>query len=278
MVSSIQEKKKLRMDPRIRERRLAVSRSKARKRLYLILALLVVLAGYLSGYEGLRSSLFSVKTIEVSGSSHYTKAALIHQSGVQIGSPLTEVNPVLVAKRLGSLPWNGPVIVSKKWPNRLVIRVSERIPVGVVPESGQALLLVDRFGRVLQNESSANSHNWIRLCLVRSITSSKDLSPNSLCPAQSTIPGAFLPSQFGPLLSLAWALHSNPVASFSELAMSSSGELDGELTSGLAVRFGTLSQLSQKLRALQLLLSQASTAGYSTIDLTVPHAPVLSNW
>lgn len=277
MTATKHEARKMRIDPRIRERRNKVARSKGRKRLYLIVAVFIVIGGYFAVRALLRTSMFSVQKIEVSGSTHYSSAALISQSGIPMGFPLTEVNPQGVVQRMEQLSWNGAVIVKKRWPSTLQISVKNRVALGVVPASSTTSLLVDQTGRVLAVQPSS-AGKFLRLCLMAGIPSSKALVQGTGCEYQSTGLASYISSSFRPLLQLAAAIRSDPVASFSQLAVSSAGEIDGELSNGVAVRFGSTSQVDQKLRALQLLLSQASTTGYATVDLRVPQEPVLSNW
>ena len=265
------------IDPRIRERRNTVARSVGRRRLYLLLAVLVAIGGYFAARALLRTSLFSIQKFDIVGGSHYTYSALISQSGIETGFPLTEVNPKVVAHRLEQLPWDGAVTVRKKWPNTLQVSIKDRTALAVVPQSSKSQLLVDSTGRVLASQASSKGR-WLQVCMMASIPSSKALAQVNGCESQNLAVGSFLPPSFLPLLEVAAALHADPVARFSKVAISSSGEIDGLLSSGVAVRFGSVSQLNAKLRALQLLLSQASTTGYSTIDLRVPTEPVLSNW
>lgn len=277
VTSTKYEVKKMPIDPRIRQRRNKLARSKGRRRLYLITAVFVVIGGYFAARALLRTPLFSIQKIEIIGSSHYSNAALISQSGISVGFPLTAVNPQSVATRVEELPWNGHVTVKKKWPTTLQIFVQSRVAFAVVPATLTKDLLVDSVGRVLTVQP-ISAGKFVRLCLMADIASSKVLVQGTGCEAQSTALGSYISPSFRPLLQLEAALRSDPVASFSRLAVSSSGEVDGEMSNGVVVRFGSTSQLGQKLRALQLLLSQASTAGYSTVDLRVPQEPVLSNW
>ena len=278
MTATEHEARKMGIDPRIRERRNKVARSKGRKRLYLIVTVFIVIGGYFAVRALLRMSMFSVQKIEVSGSTHYSSAALISQSGIPLGYPLTEVNPQSVVQRIEQLSWNGAVIVKKRWPSTLQIFVRNRVALSAVPASSTTSLLVDQTGRVLAVQPSSSAGKFLRLCLMANIPSSKALGQSNGCEYQSTGLASYISPSFRSLLQLSVALRSDPVASFSELAASSAGEIDGVLSNGVAVRFGSTSQLDQKLRALQLLLSQASTAGYTTVDLRVPQEPVLSNW
>ncbi|NNN20023.1 MAG: FtsQ-type POTRA domain-containing protein [Acidimicrobiaceae bacterium] len=277
MTATKRDGNEVRIDPRIQERRKKVARSQARKRLYLIVAVLVVIGGYFMVRALLRTSMFSVRKIQITGSSHYSNAALIAQSGIQIGFPLTQVNPELVGQRMEQLPWNGPVKVRKSWPNTLDITIQNRTAVAVIPNNATSDLIVDSSGRVLGLQVSSNA-KLVSLCLMSDIPSSKALTTGTGCEFQSTRPGSLVSASFAPLLKVANYLRGIAGANFSKLAVSNSGEIDGELASGVAVRFGSANQLNQKIRAVQLLLAQASIAGYTTMDVRAPLEPVLSNW
>ncbi|TAN21747.1 MAG: FtsQ-type POTRA domain-containing protein [Actinomycetota bacterium] len=277
MTATAEHGKSIRIDPRIRERRNKVARSQGRRRLYVIVAILVAMGGYFAVRAILRTSIFAVRQIEVTGSTHYSNSLLVAQSGIPIGYPLTEVNPALISQRMEQLSWIGPVTVRKEWPGRLKITVRERKVLAFIPESSASNLEVDNTGRVLATVRSGVGKS-IKLCVMPDIASSKALVQSAACKAQATPVGSYVSGKLDPLLAIDAALHSTPVADFSELATSNSGEIDGVLANGVAVRFGSTAQLQQKLRALQLILSQASTAGYATIDLRSPLEPVLSNW
>lgn len=266
------------IDPRIRERRNKVLRSTGRRRLYAIAAVILTFVLILVLHLLLRTSIFSVQTINVYGSTHYSKGSIISSSGVLPGTPLTEIDPKVVAKRLESMPWNAAVTVQKKWPSTLNISVTGRFPLVVIAESATTDLLIDSTGRVLTQQSSASSGNWIRLCLSSNISSSKQLKSQAGCTFQSVPVGSFISTKYRPLLAVASALRSSHFSQITELALSSNGGIDGLLRTGVAVRFGSTSQLDQKIRSLGLILKQASIAGYSTIDVRVPAEPVLSNW
>lgn len=278
MTVTEEEVAKLRIDPRIRERRNEVARSIGRRRLYIILAAFTFFACLGLARVILRTSLFSVSTINVSGGVDYPGSVIVDASGIRKGTSLTQINPTQAIARISALPFVSSVTVKKKWPNTVDIAVQGRTPLAVVPTDLNNVLVVDATGRVLEDQGSASVTNLIKICRFSSVSSSKALANLNGCAQQSVKPGAKLPSGYTSLLKVTAAIHANNAAGFAMLAESPNGEVDGLLTSGTAVRFGSAYNLAEKLRSVELVLSQASTSGYTTIDVRVPGEPVLSNW
>lgn len=278
MTSDEQISRKIKIDPRIRKRRNEVAKSQARKRLYVILAILSFLILVLIVRLLLGTSLFGVKKFIVLGANHYGKITLEGQTGIVIGTPLLNVNVAKVEQNLNSYPWNEHALVTKHWPNTIEIRVQSRKPVALIPSNKSQDILVARSGVVLQSMASNNIANRIVLCVMPSIGSSKALSITSSCSQQSVATGSKVSTHFSSLLKVASSVPKALDGKIVELAAGSNGEIDGKLSSGIAVRFGSIASLASKFRALELILSQASTKGYSTIDVRVPEEPVLSNW
>lgn len=270
--------RKLKIDPRIRERHNKVVRSTGRKRLYVILFVFLGLICIYGARMILRTSLFSLKRFDVIGSTHYSSSTILAASGIKLGLPLTEINSAKVAKSLEAMPWNGPVQVKKKWPNTLVVSVAGRVPLAVLASTANSDLLVDSTGRVLSVEKSTALNNWIHLCWLPSITSSNSLKSTTGCVQQNNQPGSFIAAHYQRLLKVVQDLRSAKTIDITEIATSPTGEIDGELSNGIAVRFGGASQMAAKLRSLNLVLKNASMSGYTTIDVRDPQEPVLSKW
>lgn len=278
MTATRSDHKKLKIDPRIRDRHNKVVRSIGRKRLYLILLVLFVLIGVYGVHLLLRTSFFAVRKFDVVGSTHYATGEIISTSGVNIGMPLTEINPGAVAKRLESMPWNGNVKVKKKWPSTLEVVITGRVPLAVVPQNSTSDLLVDGTGRVLSVQNKSISQNWIRLCWAPRIASSKELKLGTGCVLQNNGPGSFISPNYLGLLKFVADLRSQTTVHVTELASSPTGGIDGLLSNGVAVRFGTSQQIRSKIRSLGLVIKHASMAGYTTVDVRDPQEPVLSKW
>lgn len=273
-----EEVETLRIDPRIRKRRNEVARSIGRKRLYLILGAFAILVCIGTVHVILKTSIFSISSITVKGSTNYPNSEIVATSGIRKGTPLSQLNPPEAISRISSLPFISSVAVKKRWPNTVDITVRERTALAIVPSTVNKVLVVDATGRVLEDKGSASGGSLIKLCIFPVISSSKSIISSNSCVRQSTNPGGNLPATYVPLLKVSSAIRANGVKGFQMLAVSANGEVDGLLTSGTVVRFGGAHNLATKLRSLELLLNQASTSGYTTIDVRVPGEPVLSNW
>lgn len=106
--------------------------------LYKLLSFLVILAAILVGCI----VFFRVDRIEVVGQSQYTEAEIIAASGVERGDNLFRLNKNQIAQRvLTGLPYVDKLSMSRRWPDTLVLTVSECVPVAVVEGGGERWLL-----------------------------------------------------------------------------------------------------------------------------------------
>lgn len=269
---------KVKIDPRIRQRRNDVARIQARKRLYVIVGVIVVIVGYALVRSVMGSSLFSVRKFDVAPSAHYSGSALISQANIALGTPISQVNVRQAEVRLDSFPWNLHARVVKHWPNTISISVTQRVGIAVVPSTSSQELLVDGTGRVLTPEAITSSNAEPLLCSLGAITTARSLQSESACGVESVGAGSYLPVKYHQVLLIASRIHQLTALKISELAVGTNGELDAKLSSGMVVRLGDASQLRAKFRAVALVLAQGSTKGYSAIDVRVPTEPVLSKW
>lgn len=117
------------------------------------LAVLLVLgAGYLVAF----SPLLSARTVTVAGAKVLTKTEVLDAAAVPAGTPLVWVDPAQVAERVSGLPAVAEVTVTRKWPDRVGIAVTERKPRLAIPAGG-GYLLADASGVVFQAVASAPS-------------------------------------------------------------------------------------------------------------------------
>ncbi len=152
------------IDPRIRDRRVAVTRAEGRRRLRILLAVVSVASCIGIAWLIVQSPLLAVKTIRVQGSAQETQMAVQQAAGVETGTALLFVDTAAVARRVEKLPWVAKATVDRELPNDLTITVIERSPVAwarrPVPRGSPegtlgAIVLVDRFGRVLGDSLGA---------------------------------------------------------------------------------------------------------------------------
>lgn len=88
---------------------------------------------------------FAVKTIEVAGAVHTSRADLDAVTEAYVGLNLFKIDIAGVQKDLRTLPWVSRVDIEKKLPDTLRIRIAERTPVALARE-GSAFKYVDENG------------------------------------------------------------------------------------------------------------------------------------
>jgi cell division protein FtsQ len=113
-----------------------------------LLRLGVVLSLVAAAVSVAESSAFSVRRVEVYGARALSEEAVRSSSGVRIGQPLVAVDPQAVRRRLLSVPQIAQAWVDVVWPDRVVLRVTERRPVATL-RVGKAYVPVDSEGVVL---------------------------------------------------------------------------------------------------------------------------------
>lgn len=114
-----------------------------RLRPWLLVPLGVVIVG-VAGWLVYGTQVLGLRQIEVSGSVLAPADQVRSVVGVAAGTPLARIDTGDVAARVGALPSVASVDVSRSWPHTLVISVTERTPLAVVPApSGFSVLDAD---------------------------------------------------------------------------------------------------------------------------------------
>jgi cell division protein FtsQ len=149
------------IDPRIRDRRVAVTRAEGQRRLRILLAAIAVASAIGIAWLIVQSPFLAVRTINVKGATRQSAVEVEKAAAVKEGSAILFVDTAAVARRVEALPWVGEARVERELPTSLTIIVNERLPVAWVrrpvpagsPEGTLgAIVLVDRSGRVLGDE------------------------------------------------------------------------------------------------------------------------------
>jgi hypothetical protein len=135
--------------------RLARQKEWALRLLPLAGAALVCLALGLGGVQVLRRKLllenpdFAIRTVAVSSDGIIPPGELALWSAVRVGDNLASVDPVKVKARLESVPMIRAAEVRKSFPDKLTIRVNERIAAAqIVPSGTASVFFVDAEGVV----------------------------------------------------------------------------------------------------------------------------------
>ena len=116
---------RVRTDPRISRRRKAVEKSRRRRLIGWLIAI-VVLAG--SAWGAFFSPLLEVEEIRVLGANHASREEIRDAAGLPADQNLLLVSTRAVADNVAQLPWVADARVDRKLPDTVRIRVTERQP------------------------------------------------------------------------------------------------------------------------------------------------------
>jgi cell division protein FtsQ len=91
------------------------------------------------------SSVFAVSSVEVRGNRSMAKATVVRTAAVPAGTPLARIDTDAIADRVRQLTPVADVRVTRAWPDRVVLTVTERVAV-VAVTIGDRFELVDADG------------------------------------------------------------------------------------------------------------------------------------
>ena len=137
------------IDPRIRDRRIAVQRDAGRRRLRRLQALTAVVVGLVIAFGLTRSPVLDVDRLEVQAGGGDV-AAIREAAGVVPGQPMTDVDPRQVAEAVAALPAVAGVEVRRSWPGTVAVAVTPREPALAVPAVDGGWLAVGPDGVVVE--------------------------------------------------------------------------------------------------------------------------------
>jgi len=146
-------------------RELKKGRKKKKKRAYGVLlartgvALLIVIAGVLIWTRMPLMSIFirqqlteqgigTIKEVVVQGNYHTAKEGIVQQLDLEPGMLLFDVDLVDKQVAVESLPYVKTAQLSRQWPDRLLVSVTERVPVAIV--NLEKLYYVDADGQIFK--------------------------------------------------------------------------------------------------------------------------------
>jgi cell division protein FtsQ len=246
------------IDPRLRERRAAVLRTEARRRLRIALVALAVVLVVAGGWFALHSRLFAARVVTVVSAVHTPAGQIVAAAGLADHPPLLDVGAGAAAG-VERLPWIAHATVSREWPDGVRITVREWVAVAVAratPASpGWALLAGN--GRVLAVAAQPEAG------LVRVSGPDAPGRPGSTAGdlraalhVAATLPEAF----------------ADEVSAVTE---DRHGDVTLQLTSALTVYLGSTDQLTKKYEDVAATLAGATLTSGSTIDVAAPATPVV---
>jgi len=253
------------VDPRIRQRRAAVARTRVRRRRWVVLALVAAAVVVAGGWALLHSRLLSARAVVVVGSVHTPVAEIESVAGLTTHPSLIDVDPGRVAAALERLPWVRTAEVSRRWPDGVRITVVEETPVAAVAvppakvgAPTTAWALIDRSGRVLADVAAP---------------------PAGVVPLVGTgapgAPGTGLGAGAAPGLEVAATLPRAFSAQVTTVVVGRGGAVTLRLTTPVTVRLGTASDLAAKYEDAAAVLSGAPLQAGDVVNVSAPDSPTV---
>jgi cell division protein FtsQ len=241
-----------RIEPRLRDRRLAVKKAETRKRLKWVLIATAVIAVVVGGLAVLGSSLFDVQDVEVEGAVYTDEEALAGIVEDLHGSPVLRIDTDDVERQVEQIPWVRDARVTTDFPHGVKIEIVERQPALAFEGDDGRFRVIDDEGRVL-DVLDGRPVDYLLLT-----------SPEG--PALAA--GRFAPEGFGAAASLVQALTPRMSARAESVAVTPDGsDLRLTLGGGTEVRFGAAEDLIAKLVRLQTVLEEHAGEPLSVIDV-----------
>lgn len=249
------------VDPRIWARRSAVTRAEDRRRLWWVLPVLGVAVVVVAGLAVLHSGLFEARHRRVVGVTHGSTAAIWSAAGIGSSTPLIDIDPTAAAARIERLPWVEQAVVHRNWPDTVTVTVTEGIPVAVVGQGTEAVV-VDGRGRVLGSAASVVGSSALPV-----------LADTGPVPA----PGHDLGAGMVPAVQVAAAVPPVLRMRVQAVAVTGTGDVDVTLTGGIEVQFGPADQLQAKFESLAAVLDdpQSAPTGPATVNVEDPGEPTV---
>jgi cell division protein FtsQ len=243
--------------PRVWQRRVAVLREQAHRRLRWVVAGVAVLVALCVAVLALHTPLLALRHATVRGAEHTGTEAVLQAAGLLDHPPLIDVDPDSVATRVEKLPWVAHAVVVRRWPDSVTIIVTERVSLGTMARPGGGVAVVDSSGRVLAWQADAVPG----LVLVAPVTPGR--------------PGTVLARAAHPALQVAAALPPVLAGQVLEVSANAQGMVTLELGGGISAVLGSTDGTQAKLTALASVLAGAHVSGPAVIDVTVPDEPTV---
>ena len=117
---------------------------------FFALMAIAIVAGV--GWALLESRFFVVRSVQVTGTHLVTPAQVRSAADIPAGLPLIRVNDATVAHRVEQLRQVESARVTRDWPDKVVISVTERVPALAVSDS-PGYDLIDKYGVVVESVS-----------------------------------------------------------------------------------------------------------------------------
>ncbi len=136
----------VRIDPRLRARRIEVRRAEGRRRLRFVVGGAVVAMLAAGTWAATRSALLDLDHVRIEGVDATSAAKINGAVQTPDGTPLLDLDLATIEAEVASLPWVETVDASREWPGTLRLDVVERVAVAALPAGDGSFVAVDTTG------------------------------------------------------------------------------------------------------------------------------------
>jgi cell division protein FtsQ len=271
----------MRMDARIRARRLQIKAARARKRRRWISSGIAVILLAVAAVAAARSPLFAISEIQVVGVSGEQAVEVRELMPIALGQNLLTADLGHAQRRLEGLPWVRAVQAVRHPPAAVELRVEVRQPVAVV-RLANALWTVDAEGVVL---APGAKPGLVEIAAPNSVLPGVGIAASDAAVRNALAVHAALPPHLSSAVDRYDAPSQRGLRAHLMLPNGlresdpQRGQHDARspTTLGIWVRFGTDERSNEKARVLDALLKQVWQAQgrIAEIDVRAPDNPVL---
>ncbi|HEX4982715.1 MAG TPA: FtsQ-type POTRA domain-containing protein [Ilumatobacteraceae bacterium] len=140
-----------RIEPRLRDRRIAVRRAESRRRLRWVILAVFLLAVAGAGLAVLGSSLFAIEAdhVRVEGNVYTDRVRLQAVIDDLVGTPVLAADTQGAERELEAIPWVEQARVRTDFPHGVTIEIRERVALATYAGTDGQFRVIDRDGRVL---------------------------------------------------------------------------------------------------------------------------------
>jgi cell division protein FtsQ len=254
------------LDPRIRQRRVAIRRREGRRRLTWVVAVVVVVAVVAAGWGLLHTGWFSADAVTVEGPHPQTStAAILGAAHLEGRPPLISVNSGADAARVEALPYIASAQVSRHWPDGVTVTVTERVPTLVMAGPGSSWSILDGDGRTLQVVTARPAG----LVVLVVHTDGGGMTPARV--------GHTLAPEADGAVTVCRTLPAAFAAQVVSVTAAPDGTISLDLNSGITVQLGAATDLDAKYEDVASIIAHASLIGAKVIDVSVPQSPTVTS-
>jgi cell division protein FtsQ len=242
------------IDPRIRERRVAVVRAQGRRRLRWLIAIAAFAILVAVGWLVIHSPLLDVDHVRVTGTQLVAPGDVRRASGVRAGDPLLFVDIGAAERRVEQLPWVDEASVERRLSGELVVNVTERRPDVWARKAPDSVALIDGRGRVLADAPEAPAELPELSGLSTVPPAGQDITPRAAVGVLDQ-----LPSELGGRIAR---------------VVTDGAAVTLQLGDGPELRLGPPTRVQAKARAALAVLGTITGGPPAYVDVRVPGAPV----